>query len=320
MSEAPTGARPRFDVTSVGETMLRLTPPAGRRLSGTDTLEVHFGGAESNVVAALARLGRACAWHGRVPTHALGDALLARLAAAGIDLSSVERVDDERLGLYFVDGVEDRGARALIYDRRDSAAAHLDADTLPWDDLLDTRIVHVTGITPALSPSCRRVVEVLLERAGAAGVAVSLDVNYRPPLWDAATAGATLAPLLGRVDVLICAARDATLLFDAEGGDEAILASLVERFGAPWTVLTLGANGAIGASRDGVVRQPATPTRVVDSVGGGDAFAAGVLDGWLDGSMAEGLRRGAALAARVLAQRGDMPDLGRDDLAAPRPS
>lgn len=306
----------RFDVTTLGESMLRLSVPSGARLDDTRRLDVEIGGAESNVCVALARLGRRSGWVGRLPTGALGSAVVRALNADGVDTTAVRRVDGERLGTYFIEYAAPPRASQVIYDRAGSAAACMSVDDVDWNYLLNTRILHLTGITAALSASCYAVVAEAIRRARAAGVLVSFDVNYRAKLWDAAAAGAQLRPLIAEADVLFCKSSDATLLFGCSGDAEGILAGLREQTRATAIYTTFGADGAAMLHNGQIIRRPAVPVQIVDRVGSGDAFAAGVLDGVLDGNPALGIERGVALAAIALTQFGDRVLSSRTELEA----
>lgn len=296
---------PRFDVTAIGETMLRLSVPIGERLSAMRTLDTEIGGAESNVCVALARIGRRTAWASRLPDNALGDAVLRTLRADGVNTDAVRRAPGERLGTYFIEFASTPRATQVIYDRADSAASRMTPADLDWELLLDTRILHITGITAALSPGAYEVTAEALQRARAAGAIASFDVNFRAKLWDAATAGERMRPLLKAADVLFCKSADAALLFGCKGEPRAQMEALRELSGAKVLFCTFGERGAKLLSDDGFFEAPALPVTIVDRIGSGDAFAAGALDGILDGDPALGLRRGVALAAIALSQHGD---------------
>jgi len=306
---------PRFDVTSLGESMLRFSVPVGERLDDAQSLELEIGGAESNVCIALARLERRCGWVGRLPDHALGNAIVRALRADGVDVQAVRRVPHERLGTYFIEYATQPRAISVIYDRADSAAARMTVDDVDWEYLLDTRVLHLTGITAALSDNCYDIVQEAIRRARAAGVLVSFDVNYRAKLWDAATAGARLRPLIADADLLLCKSADAALLFDCQGEPHHQMRSLQQWTRAQAICCTFGANGAALLHGDQWTMQPAIPVQIVDRIGSGDAFAAGVLDGWLLGDLDDGLRRGVALAAIALSQHGDRVLTSRAELA-----
>jgi 2-dehydro-3-deoxygluconokinase len=304
--------------------MLRLSVPLGRRLDDARGLDLEAGGAEGNVCVALARLGWRVGWVGRLPDHALGSIIVRILRADGVDVSAVVRARDERMGTYFIEYAASPRPIQVIYDRADSAAAHMTVDDVDWDYLLNTRILHLTGITAAISDSCYEIVAEAIRRAKAAGVLVSFDVNYRAKLWDPATAGAKLRPLIAEADLLLCKGADAALLFGCTGDPRQQMQALKALTRAPALYCTFGANGAALLLGDDFFEQPALPVQIVDRIGSGDAFAAGVLDGWLLGAgetdfgaaMKDGLRRGVALAAIALSQYGDRVLTSRAELNA----
>lgn len=301
--------------------MLRLSVPIGRRLDDTRTLDLEIGGAESNVMVALSRLGRRCGWVGRVPDQALGHAVLRALRSDGVDVSAVRQAPGERLGTYFIEYATRPRTIQVIYDRANSAAARMTTADVDWDYLLDTRLLHLTGITAALSDSCYAILVEAVRRARAAGVKISFDVNHRARLWDAASAGEKLRPLIAEVDILLCKGADASALFGCQGEPRQLMTSLQALTRAPAIFCTFGEQGAALLSGDEFVAQPALPVQIVDRIGSGDAFAAGVIDGWLSGDtgaarLREGLRRGVALAAIALSQFGDRVLTSRAELEA----
>ena len=297
----------RFDVVGLGEVMLRLSVPAGERLDDARRLEVEYGGAECNTCVALARLGRRAAWVGRLPDHALGNAVLRAVRADGVDVSAVKRAPGERIGTYFIEYAGAPRAIQVIYDRADSAAARMTVSDVDWDYLLEARVLHISGITAGLSDSCHAVVAEAMRRARAAGVTVSFDVNYRAKLWSAAAAGERLRPLIAEADLLFCKGADAAALFGCTGEPQAQLSAL--------QALTRAQGAALLQGRE-FVRQPAVPAQIVDRIGSGDAFAAGAIDGFLDGDLRAGLRRGVALASIALTQHGDRVLTSRAELDA----
>ena len=315
---------PRFDVVSLGESMLRLSVPAGRRLDDTRKLDMELAGAESNVSVALARLGWQVGWVSRMPDHALSDAILRALRSDGVDISAVTRVPDERLGTYFIEYATPPRSTQVIYDRSNSAASHMTAADIDWDYLLDTRVLHLTGITAALSENCYAVLVEAIRRAHTAGVTVSFDVNYRARLWSTDIAGEKLRPLIKDADILFCKAGDASALFGCQGEPHELMMKLKALTRAGALFCTFGEHGASLLCNDEFVTQPALPVQIVDRIGSGDAFAAGVLDGFLErnGShidaspFREGLRRGVALAAIALSQFGDRVLSSRTELNA----
>lgn len=308
----------QWDVASFGETMIRLAVPLGERLETTGRLEVGIGGAESNALVALARLGRRTAWASVLPKNPLGERIARELAWHGVDTSLVRWVDRGRVGVYYLDTGTAPRPTAVLYDRAGSAVAQVDPDTFPIEWVAQTRWLHVTGITPALSDGCRRVALQLVERAVAHGTPISFDVNYRSRLWSAAEAAAVLESFCVRATVLFCGEGDARTLWGMTGEPAEVATALAARFSAPVTVLTLGDGGAIARTRDGQqVAVSALAATVVDRVGAGDAFAAGFLHGYLDdGDLERALRYGTALAALKLTVRGDLAIVTPAELAA----
>jgi 2-dehydro-3-deoxygluconokinase len=306
----------RFEVTALGETMLRLAVPVGHRLEEAGQVSVHPGGAESNVCAALSGLGRRCGWVSRLPNNPLGRLVVRRLRAAGVDVRAVALADEARIGVYYVEHAVPPRPTRVVYDRVGSAAATMEPGEVNWDYLLDTRLLHLTGITPALGEGCRRLVAEAIRRARAEGVTVSFDVNYRSLLWSEREAAEALRPLLRDVDLLLCGREDARRLFGFEGDAREVLGKMRSLTGAHQLVLTLGGDGAAALDAGRLLRRKAVPVETKDRFGAGDAFAAGVIDGVLDGSLEEGLARGAALGALALSQAGDMLVAEREEMEA----
>jgi 2-dehydro-3-deoxygluconokinase len=279
------------------------------RLEAAAQLDVQPGGAEANLAALLARLRRRTAWHSSLPANPLGRLAANALRGAGVDLGGVQWVADGRMGTYYVEFSPPPRSIQVIYDRARSCMTEWRSEQVNWELLLDTRLLHLTGITPALSPSCRAIVVEAVARAAAAGVPISFDVNYRQKLWDEQTAAATLAPLLREAAVIFCGRSDAQRLFGCTGEAQEGLRGLAAQFAMrPGQVVVMSAGSAgVLAWRDGEILQvDAVPVTIIDRLGAGDALAAGVLHGWLDGDLLAGLRTGVVTAALALAQHGDM--------------
>jgi 2-dehydro-3-deoxygluconokinase len=296
----------RFDVTAFGEAMIRLSVPAGIRLETAAQLDMHPAGAEANVMAALARLGWRCGWASSLPDNALARVVSNSLREAGVDLSAVIWQSQGRIGTYFVELSVPPRPIQVIYDRADTCITTLKPEQVDWDALLDTRLLHLTGITPALSPGCEAITAEAVRRAAQKGIPVSFDVNFRSKLWTAEKAAATILPLLQNVTLLFCNLRDAAALFGITGTPERVVEQLASRTGAGHIILTLAEEGVIGWDGSRYFRQPARTVQIIDRIGAGDALAAGVLHGWLDGDFAAGLAYGVTMAALALSQHGDI--------------
>ena len=313
-AERQNPAEPHFDLTSLGEVMMRLSVGQGQRLIRAERLDAHLGGAECNVCAALAGLGRHTAWFGLLPESPLGEWALRHLRANGVDVGGVRLVPDSRLGTYFVELGVPPNPINVTYDRARSAAADMKPADIDWELLLDTRWLHLTGITPALGHGPAATVDEALRQAADRGVRVSLDVNFRAKLWSPEDSRAWLEPRLDLVDLVICGVEDAKVVFGIDGVPEEVARMLAERTRGERAVVTLGEDGALAWDDGSLERAEGVSAQVVDRLGAGDAFAAGVIDGLLDGSLADGLRRGVAMGAAALGQRGDVLNVSREVL------
>ncbi len=308
-------ADPRFDVTSLGEMMLRLSVPSGKRLETVTQLDAYPAGAEANVISLLARLERRTLWAGALPENPLGRLAANHLRAAGVDTNGVIWCDNGRLGTYYVEfGAPPRGIQ-VTYDRAGSCMAELQPDKVNWDVLLNTRLLHLTGITPAISASCREIVNTALRKAKERGVPVSFDVNYRKKMWTEAEAAETTASLFQGAELLFCSRLDAQRLFGCKGSDQDIAQTMLERSKARYIVLTLSEQGALLWNGKEWLHEPARPTKIIDRLGAGDALAGGVIHGWLDGDLPAGLRYGVTLSALALSQYGDMLITNKQELS-----
>lgn len=236
-----------YDVVSFGETVLRLSPSGGARLEEACTLAVHVAGSESNVMACLSHLGLRCAWLTALPANPLGRLVAAELRRHRVDTSRVVwSGENARLGTFYAEELPAPLGTRVYYDRAGSACALVDPERIDTSIIGETRLVHLTGITPALSGSSREVFGVLLSTARAAGVPVSFDVNYRARLWDPSEAATCLQGVCETATLLFCTRADAADLWGMTGGPESVLQQMAERFGSErkTIVLTLGADGA----------------------------------------------------------------------------
>ena len=301
-----------FDVTTFGEALLRLSVDRGYAFEEAIDLRLSVGGAEANVVSHLARSGHRTAWAGLLPDDMTGGLVAARLRAAGVDLGCARTVPG-RLGLYFVEPGTSSGVTQVVYDRDHSVAAGLRSADLDWDRLLDSRVLLLSGITPALGDGCRDLVDEAIDRAHAAGVLVAVDLNYRARLWPPEQARPVLCRLVAGADVLLCSRRDARMTLDLPAAEDTELLDAIGGLGqAKQIALTLGRDGVLVADAGTVTAvPPGAPVAVLDGIGAGDAVTAGALAGLLDrpSSFVDGVRRGVRMAEVVLERFGDAPPL-----------
>jgi len=297
---------PRFDVTAIGEVMLRYSVPVGERLERAQQLALHPGGAEANLLGALACLNRRCAWVSGLPENPLGRLIANHLRVANVDTAGIVWSPQGRVGTYYLEFATPPRTTQVYYDRADSCAAQLKPEQINWDHLLDTRLLHLTGITPALSPSCLAVTQEAIQRAKQAGVALSFDINYRAKLWSEAKAAEVLKPMIQGIDILSCGQSDAHRLFGCTGTPQEIVQRLADLSHAKCVITSLAGEGVLVWDGHNFYQSPARPVEIVDRLGAGDALAAGVIHGWLDGDLAKGVQYGTALAAICLSIHGDM--------------
>ncbi|CAL9516244.1 sugar kinase [Streptomyces sp. enrichment culture] len=312
----PDVACPEPDVVCLGESMAAFLPSRPGRLADVPSFTRAAGGAESNVACALAAAGHRTRWISRVGADGFGDHLVAAVAAYGVDVSAVRRDPHRPTGVYFRTAADRAdAAHEVVYHRAGSAASAMSPRNVPYGQAMAGRWLHLTGITPALSPGCRELAETLTTRRPGRAL-VSFDLNHRPSLWpDGAGARRVLLALARGADLVLAGEDEAVGALGLDGGPDAVRAALPE---PDVLVVKQGAAGATafarepGTGRDVRVFVPAPRVDVVSYAGAGDAFAAGFLDATLRGlPLAERLRYGHRAAAAVLAVPGD--------LAPPRP-
>lgn len=285
------------DVITIGETMALVTPVQAEPLETANEFRLDAGGAESNVASHLCALGTPTAWVSQLGDDALGRRVERLLHERQVDTRWVRRVGSAPTGVYFKDP-----GNGVQYFRAGSAASLMNAATLDLIPLESARIVHLSGITAALSASCAAMVADVIARVAAAPTLLSFDVNYRRALWSVADAGPVLAHLARGADIIFVGLDEAETLWDTRTPDD--VRALFPH--APHLIVKDGDVGATEYSPAGTTFVPATPTAVVEVVGAGDAFAAGYLRALLQGeASAERLAAGHARAVLVLQSTSD---------------
>lgn len=324
-------------VVCFGELLLRLGAPERQLLLQSPVLETHVGGAEANVAVALARMGHDAVMVGAVADNALGEAALGELRRHGVDARAVRKVAG-RMGLYFLTTGAGQRPSEVLYDRAGSAFVAADGGEHDWAERLrGAEWLHVSGVTPALGQGTADATLRAMRAARAAGVRVSFDGNFRPKLWQAwsADAAGILRDLFAEADLVFANERDIEVVLgqgfaQADPGSrfhaaadaafaafprlQRMAATVREQANVDHHVL-----GALDAARDGA--RHVAPRRevgpIVDRIGTGDAFAAGVLHGTLAGmDDASGLAFGLAAACLKHSVPGDFSPLGVADIVA----
>ena len=291
-------------VVTFGELMLRLAPNGYYRFFQNDQMQATFGGGEANVAVSLANFGLDSVYVTRLPAHAIGQAAVDSLRYFGVDTSKIVRGGD-RVGIYYLEkGASQRGS-VCIYDRAHSAIAEAQPGQFDWDAIFDgADWFHFTGITPALGPNLVELCRQACKAAKAHDVKISCDLNYRGKLWTRDQARAAMTDLCQYVDVCISNEEDAKDVFgiEAAGSDitggklnkagyESVARQLMDKFGFEKVAITLRTsitasdNDWAGMLYDGTecCFSKEYHLHIVDRVGGGDSFGAGLIYALLSG-------------------------------------
>ncbi|GAA4026681.1 bifunctional 2-dehydro-3-deoxygluconokinase/2-dehydro-3-deoxygalactonoki nase [Arthrobacter methylotrophus] len=306
----------RFDVTAIGEGGLRFSVPSGVRLERTASLDVNVAGAEANVLSGLASLGWKAGWVSALPETPLARRVECQLRSYGVDLAGVHHATVGRLGTYYVEYGPAPRPTQVYFDRADTAFTRMTVADVDWDLLLDTRIIHLTGITAALSPTVMEILTETLDRAEAAGVPVSFDVNYRANLWNPREATRALQPFIERAEILFVRHEDLQTLYGYDPDPAKALDAALALTKARYIIMSCGELGVFAFLDGRRVTVPALPVDIIDRLGAGDGLAAGFLHGWLDGHVEVAVEQGAAMAALALAQTGEQVVTTRGELDA----
>lgn len=326
-------------IVSFGEIMLRLTPPGRERLFQSPLLEASFGGGEANVAVSLSLLGMEACFVSALPQDPMGEAALRLLRGYGVDISRVRRKQG-RMGVYYLETGANQRPSQVYYDRAGSLASVMAKGDFDWKDIFTgADWFHFTGITPALSRSAAEACMEAVDAARAAGVRVSIDLNYRKKLWNyGSKAAEVMGPLVAKADVLVANEEDIQLALGiaAEGADpsrgkvgEGSYRALAEATRSAYPNLDLIAitlresrsadsNGWSAAmqGKDGFRSSRKYEIEdIVDRVGGGDSFAAGLIFGLLEfGDEARALEFAVAASALKHSISGDLNLVGRDEV------
>lgn len=285
-------------VVTFGELMLRLAPENYLRFVQSDRLEATFGGAEANVAVSLANFGAEACFVTKLPEHEIGQSAVNSLRKFGVDTSKIVRGGD-RIGIYYCEKGASQRPSKVIYDRKYSSIATASEDDFDWDDIFaGADWFHFTGITPALSDDMARITLEAVKAAKDNGLTVSCDLNFRKKLWTREKACAVMSDVLKHVDVCIANEEDAKDVFGIEAentdidsgklneeGYISVAKQLTERFGFKAVAITL--RESLSASDNNwsgmlyVANRPFFAKKyhmhIVDRVGGGDSFGAGLI-------------------------------------------
>lgn len=313
-----------YDLITFGEAMVRLSPPNFRRLEQTASLDVFVGGAELNTAVALARLEHSAAWVSRLTDNPLGRLIANRAREAGVGTEHLVWTNEDRVGVYFLEFGAAPRASNVLYDRKGAAIAGIRPEMVEWTEVFaGVKWFHVTGITPALSATAADTTIEALRAARAAGLRTSIDLNYRAKLWSQAEAGRCMAELMQFCDVLITTEEDTERVFAIKGKNyEDVATQLVKRFGLQVVAITLRENPlvwkntwtAIAYEGGKEFRTASYEVEIVDRLGAGDSFAAGLIHGLLENDLQRGLDYGVAASALKHSIPGDFAWVSRAEV------
>lgn len=305
-----------------GELMLRLSPPGYERFLQSPQFVATFGGGEANVAVSLANFGLESCYVTKLPAHDIGTAAVRALQAEGVRTDRILRGGD-RIGVYYTEVGASQRPSTVIYDRARSAISEMEPGSVNWADVLSgADWFHCTGITPALGPKAAACTREALEAARGAGARVSMDLNYRRKLWTEKDAQSVMRPLMAHVDVVIANEEDiqAVLGLEVSGADVSrgelnldgyrqVAERVTREFGVSQVAITLreshsasqnGWSAVLFEAASGAFhRSQKYEITVVDRIGGGDSFAAGLIYGLVTGRPADAALRFAVAASAL---------------------
>lgn len=305
------------EIITFGEIMLRLKPEGYLRFFQNDRMEATFGGGEANVAVSLANFGLDAAFATKLPSHDIGTAAIRSLDYFGVDTSKIVRGGD-RVGIYYLETGASQRPSKVIYDRAGSSIAQAVSSDFDWGSIFEgAKWFHFTGITPALGPDVAEICMDACRTAKEKGLTVSCDLNFRKKLWTSKQACETMSRLMKYVDVCIANEEDAEKVFgikaentDVTGGKldhsgyASVARQLMERFGFQYVAITLRTSISASDNKWAAMLSSGTehlfsreyPVHIVDRVGGGDSFGAGLIYG-----LYKGMELGDALEFAVAA-------------------
>ncbi|MEZ3428282.1 MAG: sugar kinase [Lachnospiraceae bacterium] len=315
------GMKKAFDLVSLGELMLRLSPPDNERITRGDSFGKQVGGAEMNAIAGTAMLGLRCGIISKLPANDLGTYIKNRVRQCGVSDDYLVYDDDKdaRLGVYYYEnGAYPRKPR-IVYDRKNTSVNKIDVSDYGDELYSSARCFHTSGITLALSPQCRKTAIEMMKRFKEQGAMISFDVNFRGNLWTGAEAKECIEEILPYVDIFFCSEDTARLTFLKEGDAKSIMKSFAKEYPISLVASTQRVvhspkrhtfGSIIYSAKDDTFYEeaPYADIEVVDRIGSGDAYISGVLYGLLahEGNYVKALEFGNATSALKNTIPGDL--------------
>lgn len=318
-----------FDLLALGEILLRLSPPDNERIMRGDVFQKQVGGAELNVVSGVSLLGLRSGIISRIPDSSIGTYAKNKIRFSGVsdDYLVYDSGRDARLGVYYYENGAYPRKPGIVYDRQHSSMTRVSADEFPEEIYSASRCFHTSGITLALSESCRQTGIEMIKRFKEQGTCISFDVNFRGNLWTGEEARECIEGILPYVDIFFCSEDTARLTFGKEGNVKDIMKSFAKDY--PLSVIASTQRTVHSPkvhSFTSVIydvkedcyyeEEPYQNIEVVDRIGSGDAYVSGVLYGLLseNGDCKKALKYGNASSAVKNTIPGDMPSLTRSEI------
>lgn len=313
-----------IDVVTIGEGMLRLSPPRFHRIRRAQSLDLHVCGSQGNVACNISRLGLNTAFVTKVPDSDLGHLMRDHYMSCGVDTRFIKTQSDSRLGVNYIEFGATPRASKVIYDRRNSAASTISPDDYDWDNMLKgVRLAYTDGILPGLSDTCRAATTEFIAAAKRQKCMIAFDINYREHLWAPEVAKECLSQILPRVDVLVTTQWDSETVFGYTGEYAQIIRQFADEFGCTVVGITLrkvidvlrgGWNTMVLAN--GEVREGHPyPVDMIDRFGAGDSWGSGFLFAYLEtGDPFYAMEFGNATCALHHTIPGDVAQVSREEV------
>jgi 2-dehydro-3-deoxygluconokinase len=304
-------------VITLGETMIRLSPRNYERIEFASQLDFRIGGSEANVAVALVRLGVNTGWISKLTDNPLGRKIEAELKRWNVNVDGIIWTPDYRIGTYYAEFGSDPRPTNIIYDRKNSAITHIEPEELDWNYLDSCKIFHTSGITVALSDNCENMVKICLEYVKEKKKTTSFDINYRTKLWTPDEARKKLTKILPSVDILISSEKDIDLLFKIQKNLRSKCQDLLDQFALEAIFLTRGPDPSYLLEKKGKeFYGKGYRPHLIDRIGAGDAYDAGILYGYLSGDLKMGLAYGEAMSALKFSIPGDFLIATKEEIEA----
>ena len=307
-----------FDLIGLGEVMLRLSPPNKEKISQSETFEKNAGGSELNVVSGAAMLGIRSAIVTKLPENKMGHFIRNKIRYGNVsdDYIIYDHSPQKRLGVYYYESGAYPRKSSVIYDRANSSFCSLSLDELPEDIYAKTKIFHISSITLALDPSLKETAIKMIHKFHEAGAYISFDVNYRASLWSEEEAKKTVEAIFPYVDFLFVSEETSRRMLQRTGTLEEIMKGYADTYGCTLIATTIreavspthhNFNSKIYMNGNFYEEEPYNNIEVIDRIGSGDAYLAGVLYGLIKfGTPERAIEIGNALSAVKNTVAGDM--------------